>query len=45
MEHDYQAALERLGFESLRLGQREALDTLYATGRLLLVAPTGAARA
>ncbi|MEK6536101.1 MAG: DEAD/DEAH box helicase, partial [Actinomycetota bacterium] len=25
----------------MRLGQREALDTLYATGRLLLVAPTG----
>lgn len=41
MEHDYQTALERLGFESLRPGQREALDTLMAAERLLLVAPTG----
>lgn len=38
---DHQAALERLGYESFRPGQREALDTLFATGRLLLVAPTG----
>jgi len=41
VEHDYQTALERLGFESLRPGQREALDTLMAAERLLLVAPTG----
>lgn len=38
---EYQVALERLGFESFRPGQREALDALYEAGRLLLVAPTG----
>jgi len=41
LSRDYQVALERLGFESFRPGQREALDALHATGRLLLVAPTG----
>lgn len=41
LNSDYRTALERLGFESFRPGQREALDELYAAGRLLLVAPTG----
>ena len=35
------AALARLGFERFLPGQREAIETLLATGRLLLVAPTG----
>jgi ATP-dependent DNA helicase RecQ len=35
------AALERLGHESFRPGQREAIETLLDAGRLLLVAPTG----
>ena len=34
-------ALAQLGFEAFRPGQREAIDTLLETGRLLLVAPTG----
>jgi ATP-dependent DNA helicase RecQ len=34
-------ALRRLGYESFRPGQREAIDALLTTGRLLLVAPTG----
>jgi len=29
------------GFDAFRPGQREAIDTLFETGRLLLVAPTG----
>src|SRR5512139_958864 len=33
--------LARLGLAQFRPGQREAIDTLFATGRLLLVAPTG----
>ncbi|MHB9112682.1 MAG: RecQ family ATP-dependent DNA helicase [Thermoleophilia bacterium] len=41
LRRGYQTALERLGFESFRPGQREALDALHAAGRLLLVAPTG----
>ncbi len=34
-------ALARFGHASFRPGQREALDALFAEGRLLLVAPTG----
>src|SRR6188508_3325721 len=35
------AALARLGYAAFRPGQREAVETLLAQGRLLLVAPTG----
>ena len=35
------AALARLGYAEFRPGQREAVETLLAHGRLLLVAPTG----
>jgi len=35
------AALARLGYDAFRPGQREAIETLLARGRLLLVAPTG----
>ena len=35
------AALARLGYTAFRPGQREAVETLLARGRLLLVAPTG----
>jgi ATP-dependent DNA helicase RecQ len=35
------AALGRLGYDGFRPGQREAVETLLGTGRLLLVAPTG----
>jgi ATP-dependent DNA helicase RecQ len=35
------AGLRRLGYESFRPGQQEAIETLLDTGRLLLVAPTG----
>src|SRR5438128_12650848 len=38
---DLQAGLRRLGYESFRPGQREAIETLLRVGRLLLVAPTG----
>jgi ATP-dependent DNA helicase RecQ len=38
---DLDAGLRRLGYESFRSGQREAVETLLETGRLLLVAPTG----
>src|SRR5438445_9944591 len=38
---DLQAGLRRLGYESFRPGQREAIETLMTVGRLLLVAPTG----
>src|SRR6185436_15283199 len=38
---DLEAGLRRLGYESFRPGQREAVETLLAVGRLLLVAPTG----
>jgi ATP-dependent DNA helicase RecQ len=34
-------ALARLGYTAFRPGQREAVETLLARGRLLLVAPTG----
>ena len=34
-------ALARLGYTAFRPGQREAVETLLAQGRLLLVAPTG----
>src|SRR5690348_1353494 len=36
-----QTALTRLGYAAFRPGQREAVETLLAHGRLLLVAPTG----
>ncbi|HKW91753.1 MAG TPA: ATP-dependent DNA helicase RecQ, partial [Methylomirabilota bacterium] len=35
------SALARLGYAAFRPGQREAVETLLAHGRLLLVAPTG----
>jgi ATP-dependent DNA helicase RecQ len=38
---DLEAGLVRLGYESFRPGQREAIETLLGKGRLLLVAPTG----
>src|SRR5712691_8111668 len=38
---DLDAALARLGYAAFRPGQREAVETLFAQGRLLLVAPTG----
>jgi ATP-dependent DNA helicase RecQ len=38
---DLEAGLKRLGYESFRPGQREAIETLLEKGRLLLVAPTG----
>ena len=38
---DLDTALARLGYAAFRPGQREAVETLLAQGRLLLVAPTG----
>ena len=38
---DIDLALARLGYTAFRPGQREAVETLLAHGRLLLVAPTG----
>ena len=38
---DFEAGLRRLGYESFRPGQREAIETLMEVRRLLLVAPTG----
>jgi len=38
---DLDGGLARLGYASFRPGQREAIETLLETGRLLLVAPTG----
>lgn len=38
---DLDDALRRLGHETFRPGQREAIETLFETNRLLLVAPTG----
>ena len=38
---DLDAGLARLGYTAFRPGQREAVETLLAQGRLLLVAPTG----
>jgi ATP-dependent DNA helicase RecQ len=38
---DLEAGLARLGYEGFRPGQREAIETLLAERRLLLVAPTG----
>jgi ATP-dependent DNA helicase RecQ len=40
-DHDIDAGLARLGYSAFRPGQREAVETLLARGRLLLVAPTG----
>lgn len=34
-------ALKKFGFDRFRAGQREAIDVLVESGRLLLVAPTG----
>ena len=38
---DLDGGLSRLGYATFRPGQREAIDVLLASGRLLLVAPTG----
>jgi ATP-dependent DNA helicase RecQ len=38
---DLDAALSRLGYTSFRPGQRESIQTLLCSRRLLLVAPTG----
>ncbi len=38
---DLEAALQRLGLADFRPGQREAIETLLARRRLLLIAPTG----
>jgi len=38
---DLDGGLARLGYESFRPGQREAIETLLEKRRLLLVAPTG----
>jgi len=38
---DLDAGLHRLGYAAFRAGQREAIEVLLGTGRLLLVAPTG----
>jgi ATP-dependent DNA helicase RecQ len=38
---DIDAALQRLGYSAFRSGQREAVETILAQRRLLLVAPTG----
>ncbi len=38
---DLDAALARLGYTAFRPGQRESIETLLASRRLLLVAPTG----
>ncbi len=38
---DLDAALVRLGYSAFRPGQREAVETILAQRRLLLVAPTG----
>ena len=38
---DLDGPLRRLGYEQFRPGQREAIETLFAARRLLLVAPTG----
>jgi ATP-dependent DNA helicase RecQ len=40
-EIDLEGGLRRLGYESFRPGQREAIVTLMTSGRVLLVAPTG----
>ena len=38
---DLDAGLRELGYDRFRPGQREAIETLLAERRLLLVAPTG----
>jgi ATP-dependent DNA helicase RecQ len=38
---DLDGGLRRLGYDAFRPGQREAVETLLESGRLLLVAPTG----
>ena len=37
----FESALAHMGYGSFRPGQREALETLFHHGRLVLVAPTG----
>jgi len=37
----FEPALARMGYDSFRPGQQEALETLFHKGRLVLVAPTG----
>src|SRR5687767_7009909 len=37
----FEPALARMGYDSFRPGQLEALETLFHKGRLVLVAPTG----
>ena len=37
----FEPALTRMGYDSFRPGQLEALETLFHKGRLVLVAPTG----
>jgi len=39
--NDLEATLRRFGWRDFRPGQREAIETLLRTGRVLLVAPTG----
>ena len=41
LKPNLEEALAKLGFDSFLPGQREAVETLLDTGRLLLVAPTG----
>ena len=38
---DLEGGLHRLGYAAFRAGQREAIETLLVSDRLLLVAPTG----
>ena len=38
---DLESGLHQLGFDAFRPGQREAIETLLDSKRLLLVAPTG----
>jgi ATP-dependent DNA helicase RecQ len=41
LQLDLEGALARLGYESFRPGQREAIERMLEVRRLLLVAPTG----
>jgi ATP-dependent DNA helicase RecQ len=41
LEEDLEQGLHSLGFKSFRPGQRESIETLLDSDRLLLVAPTG----
>ena len=44
LEASLESGLARLGLETFRPGQRQAIETLLEAGRLLLVAPTGEGR-